>query len=454
MKKVLGYMLVFLLIFQVFASFSLAATTPIAWGDTKQANYDTSIPGTGIFWSDPLGKGGMNLATGKMTPGKDADIAFSLDGSYLGANGIVDLGEVDFKSVVGDQEIDILTMVDAIPGHVYLIKCADGSVAKLKMFQNENSIISIEYAIEGKQQSVPIIALSSIKIAQPLKYSAKPLALKVIATYSNKKTAEIKDSVTWKSNNTNVAKVSSSGVVTFTGKPGKVTITATYKGKTASVTTTVGNVVKSLITSTKLAYNKKPVTITLTAIYADGKKQTITSGVVWKSSNIKVAKVSSKGVVTFTGQNGNVVITATYQGKTLSLKTTVSIKQDQTSLYTSLQGKWKLWISGAMLEYFYKDTGKYAGSVYTPGASNGTLTINKDGTYQLNNKKGKWRAANKGEVFNHPTSIILTKASLDGHDIAVTAHDSKKGSIKLMWDSKGKYTDGSKIWIYSSEGYK
>jgi hypothetical protein len=453
MKKILSYILVFLLIFQGHASFSLAATTPVSWGDTKQANYDTSIPGTGIFWSDPLGKGGMNLATGKMTNGKDADIAFSNDGSDLGANGIVDLGEVDFNSVVGDQEIGILTMVDAIPGHVYLIKRADGSVAKLKMLQHENSIISIEYALEGKQQSIPL-TLSSIKIAQPLKYSPKPVTLKVIATYSNKKTAEIKDSVTWKSNNSNVAKVTYTGVVTFTGKPGKVTITAAYKGKTASVTTTVGNVVKSLITSTKLAYNKKPVTIALTAIYADGKKQTIKSGVVWKSSNIKVAKVSSKGVVTFTGQNGNVVITATYQGKTLSLKTTVSIKQDQTSLYTSLQGKWKLWISGTMLEYFYKDTGKYAGSVYTPGASNGTLTINKDGTYQLNNKKGKWRVANKGEVFNHPTSIILTKASIDGHDIAVTAHDSKKGSIKLMWDSKGKYTDGSKIWIYSSEGYK
>jgi hypothetical protein len=454
MKKILSFMLVFLLIFQGFASFSLAATTAIAWGDTKHANYDTSIPGTSIFWSDPLGKGGMNLATGKMTTGKDADIAFSFDGSDLGASGIVDLGEVEFNSVDGDQVFGNLTIIDAIPGHVYLIKRADGSMAKLKMLQHENSIISIEYALEGKQQSLPIIALSSIKIAQPLKYSAKPLALKVIATYSNKKTAEIKDSVTWKSNNSNVAKVNTNGVVTFTGKPGKVTISATYKGKTASVTTTVGNVVKSLITSTKLAYNKKPVTITLTAIYADGKKQTITSGVVWKSSNIKVAKVSSKGVVTFTGQNGNVVITATYQGKTMSLKTTVSIKQDQTSLYTSLQGKWKLWISGTMLEYFYKDTGKYAGSVYTPGASNGTLTINKDGTYQLNNKKGKWRVANKGEVFNHPTSIILTNASIDGHDIAVTAHDSKKGYIKLMWDSKGKYTDGSKIWIYSSEGYK
>ena len=40
------------------------------------------------------------------------------------------------------------------------------------------------------------------------------------------------------------------------------------------------------------------------------------------------------------------------------------------------------------------------------------------------------------------------------YDIAVTAHDRKKGYIKLMTDSKGKYTDGSKIWIFGAEGYK
>jgi hypothetical protein len=33
----------FLLIFQGLASLSLAATTPVSWGDTKQANYDTAF---------------------------------------------------------------------------------------------------------------------------------------------------------------------------------------------------------------------------------------------------------------------------------------------------------------------------------------------------------------------------------------------------------------------------
>jgi hypothetical protein len=444
-------LLILLLVFQCFSWTGVAST--FTWEATKQANYDTSVPGTGIFWSDPLDLGGMNLATGKMTKGKDADIAFSLDGSDLGANAVKDLGEVDFNKIDENQDIGPLTMVDAIPGHIYLIKRADASIAKLRILQHENSVISIEYALLGVQKP-PVKILSSIKIAQAFKYSPTPVALKVVGTYIDKTIAEVKEPITWKSNNLNVAKVSSKGVVTFTSKPGKVTITATYKGKNTSVTTTVGNVVKSLTTSTKLTYKTKPVTIVLTANYGDGKKKVVKSGVVWKSSNPTVAKVSSTGVVTFTGQNGNVTITATYQGRTLSLKTTVALKQDPVKQAASFLGKWKLWIPGAMLEYFYIDTGKYAGSVYTPGASNGILTINKDGTYQLNSKKGKWRAANKREVFNHPTSIILTKASQDGHDMAVTAHDSKKGYIKLMWDSKGKYTDGSKIWIYSSEGFR
>jgi hypothetical protein len=96
-------LLILLLVFQCFSWTGVAST--FIWEATKQANYDTSVPGTAIFWSDPLGQGGMNLATGKMTKGKDADIAFSLDGSDLGANAVKDLGEVDFKSIDGNQEI-------------------------------------------------------------------------------------------------------------------------------------------------------------------------------------------------------------------------------------------------------------------------------------------------------------------------------------------------------------
>ncbi|MBS4201241.1 hypothetical protein KHA93_16510 [Bacillus sp. FJAT-49732] len=439
-------LLVFLLVLQSFSTLSFAAMTSVSWGGTKQADYDTSIPGTKLLWSDPLSNGGMNLKTGAMTRGRDADVAFSSDGTDIGANEIVDLGTVEFDSVNQFQNSGFQQLIQAVPGHVYMIKRMDGTVAKLKIISQVNSVVSFKYALEKSSDDQPP-QVTSIKFKETLRYSPTPVSLSIIAKYSDKTTAVVKgDSVKWKSNNTNVAKVNSKGSITFSGKPGKVTITATYKGKVASATTTVGNVVKSLSTTTKLAYTKKPIKITVIATYMNGKKVKLKSGVVWKSNNTKVAKVNSNGVVTFTGKNGNVTITATYQGKKLTLKTTVA----RVDPY---YGKWKLWIPGTMIDYFYKGTGNYAGSDYTKGAAKGSLTIMKDGTYTLNGKKGKWRVAKKGEVFNHPVSIILLKA-VNNDDIAVTAHDRKKGYIKLMTDSKGKYTDGSKIWIFGAEGYK
>jgi hypothetical protein len=660
MRKLLSSFLVFLLIFQGFASFSFAASTPVSWGDTEQANYDTSVPGTTLIWTDPLSQGGMDLHTGTMTRNRAAaDIVFTWDGGDIGAEGIYDLGAVDFNSVDEIEDSGYEQLIEAVPGHVYIIKLVDGSVAKLKIVRNLNSFISLQYALGEATQELPdgeqvtydmdipgvifinsdptsqgglnfsdgqmtenkaetdiaiysddigsrgiidlgkvdmnsisssdipdtgfskfanlqtghvyltvthdggfvvfyvagiyattvdlvyqfievdpvddpindpvdepmlesikiegtnsvdfkpitlsvvgtldngetveipsedviwsvnnkalgtvssngvltftkkpglltvtasyeglvsqitydVYVLSSIKIAQTLKYSPTPVGLSVIATYSNKKGALIKgELVKWKSSNTKVATVTSKGLLTFTGNSGKVTITATFGGKTTSSTITVGNVVKSLSTTTKLAYNKKPITIALTATYSDGKKVKLTKGVVWKSSNTKVAKVSSTGVVTFTGQNGAVTITATYQGRTLTLKTTVSLKADPLKAYEAYFSKWKLWIPGGVT---------YDGFL-VPGAKNGTLTINKDGTYLLNNKKGKWRAAKSDEVFENPVSIVLINAG-GTYDIAVAPHNSKNGYIKLLADSKGKWNDGSKIWIYLCEGYK
>lgn len=444
--KRLGSLLVFLLAFFCFSTVGFAEA--ISWGETKKANYDTSIPGIKLPWSGPLSLGGMNLETGKMTRGTDADVAFSPDGAEIGANGIVDLGEMKFDSVNQIPDRDFQQLIEAKQGNVYFIKRKNGTMAKLQITSHSNSVITFNYALEKSSAQPPkppeSPQVTSIKFKEKLKYRSTPVSLSIIANYSDKTKATVKgSSVKWASNNKKVATVSSKGKVSFTGNPGKVTITATYKGKKASATTTVG--IKKLSTTTKLKYSKKPIKINVTATYMNGKKVKPKSGVVWKSSNKKVAKVSSKGVVTFTGKNGNVSITATYKGKKLTLKTTVA----RVDPY---YGKWKLWIPGTMVDYFYKN-GNYAGSKFNNGAYKGSLTINKGGTYNLNGKKGKWRVAKKGEVFNHPASIILLKAE-GKRDIAVTAHDRKKGYIKLMVDSKGKYTDGSKIWIFAAEGYK
>ena len=57
-------------------------------------------------------------------------------------------------------------------------------------------------------------------------------------------------------------------------------------------------------------------------IYTDDARQTLTSGVAWRSSEPNIATVSDAGVVTFV-RDGTVIVTATYQDKSGSVSVSV-----------------------------------------------------------------------------------------------------------------------------------
>ena len=116
----------------------------------------------------------------------------------------------------------------------------------------------------------------------------KTLTLKATVTPS-----DLADkSVTWKSSNTAVATVTSKGKVTGV-KAGTATITCTSNatGKKATCKVTVGYV---KLNQTE-AILEKYKTMTLTATVYPSKLEDKT--VTWKSSNTKVATVTSKGKV-------------------------------------------------------------------------------------------------------------------------------------------------------------
>jgi len=121
--------------------------------------------------------------------------------------------------------------------------------------------------------------------------------------------------VTWVSNNTNVATVSASGLVTGVGA-GTATITATSEGKSGTATIMVNLAPVNTVTvlpnpsSTFVGF-----TTTLTATLKDANGNTLTGRTVtWQSSNTTVASVNSSGVVTGLAP-GTSTITATSEGK-------------------------------------------------------------------------------------------------------------------------------------------
>lgn len=120
--------------------------------------------------------------------------------------------------------------------------------------------------------------------------------------------ANAKGKVSWSSNNTSIATVSSSGKVTAKNA-GTATITGTVDGTKITSKVTV------------LKMNKESLTLSLNqtgTLKVDGTNSDIT----WSSSNKDVATVSKSGKVT-TKDIGTATITASVDGKTFTSKITV-----------------------------------------------------------------------------------------------------------------------------------
>lgn len=174
-----------------------------------------------------------------------------------------------------------------------------------------------------KVSKITITTTTSNKIA-----TGKKVTLKATVTPSN----AYNKGVTWKSSNTKVATVSSSGVVTTKKKMGgkTVTITATAKdgsGKKASYKIYVkkGIVKKVYISGVKSVKAGKKLYLKGKTSASAGANRTLK----WSSNNTKYAKVSSKGTVTTykAGKKKSVKITArAVDGSGKSKTVTIKIK--------------------------------------------------------------------------------------------------------------------------------
>ena len=174
-----------------------------------------------------------------------------------------------------------------------------------------------------KVSKITITTTTSNKIA-----TGKKVTLKATVIPSN----AYNKGVTWKSSNTKVATVSSSGVVTTKKKMGgkTVTITATAKdgsGKKASYKIYVkkGIVKKVYISGVKSVKAGKKLYLKGKTSASAGANRTLK----WSSSNTKYAKVSSKGTVTTykAGKKKSVKITArAVDGSGKSKTVTIKIK--------------------------------------------------------------------------------------------------------------------------------
>jgi len=124
-------------------------------------------------------------------------------------------------------------------------------------------------------------------------------------------------SVTWKSKDTNIAKINTNGKVS-TVKAGTTKMTAKYKGKTYTFSVKVKNPTLRATKKTLKcgdSYTQK--------LYTASKNVINASNIKFSSSNTKVATVSSKGVIK-AKKPGSATISLKYKGKIF--KSTIAVK--------------------------------------------------------------------------------------------------------------------------------
>lgn len=196
--------------------------------------------------------------------------------------------------------------------------------ATITVKANDGSNISASCSVTVTQNKVLVTGLSLSRTKAEM-FVDETLTLSVTAYPSN---ATNKD-VTWSSSNTNVATVSSSGVVTAKSA-GTATITAKANdgsGITASCTITV---TQKTVLVTKVSLSKTTAelvvgeTLTLTATVSPS--DATNKNVTWSSSNTSVASVDNNGRVTALSTGEAIITVKADGGDNVTNRCTIVVK--------------------------------------------------------------------------------------------------------------------------------
>ena len=277
----------------------------------------------------------------------------------------------------------------------------------------------------------------------------------------------IDKSVTWSSNNTSVATVSTAGTVTAKAVGSAViTVRTNDGGKTATCNVTV-----SPISVTGVSLNKYSVSMyendSETLIATVSPANATNKAVTWSSSNYAVANVNSAGQVTAMAA-GTAVITATTVDGGYTANCSVTVQSDPYgAVDLGLSVKWASYNVGS-------SSVTAVGGYYMWGDPNGTgqpfeftppSVSSISGTqYDIARRKwgGNWRIPTRAEINELYSNCSFTNTTVNG--VAVLKVTGPSGaSIYLPYTGYGMPDDGpvgtvtvtdkSKVYMMSAESY-
>ncbi len=240
--------------------------------------------------------------------------------------------------------------------------------------------------------------------------TVSPAAASVQAGQTQQLTATLKDAngnvltgrtVTWSSNNTTVATVNGTGLVTAK-VTGSATITATSEGQSGTASVTVTPVPVASVTVTPASGSVAVgSTLQLTATPRDANGNPLTGRTItWQSSNATVASVNGSGLVSGVAAGGPVTITATSEGQSGMSAVTVTtssggaqfghvfVVTEENTDYVDVTSSSMPYLTGLAQQYglatqYYANTHPSIGNYFE--LSTGQVLTNNDGSSTIEN---------------------------------------------------------------------
>ncbi|PSW44245.1 hypothetical protein C0W40_08480, partial [Photobacterium leiognathi subsp. mandapamensis] len=151
-------------------------------------------------------------------------------------------------------------------------------------------------------------------------YSGGQLSLAAEGTYSDGSTLPLTNKVTWYSSDVDIAQIDDKGILTGLNT-GSVDVKASYEGIesniinvriTDAILSSIAISIKSLSPDASI-YSGGKLSFAAEGIYSDGSTSPLTNEVTWHSSDVDIAQIDDKGILT--GVNtGTVEVKASYEG--------------------------------------------------------------------------------------------------------------------------------------------
>jgi len=274
------------------------------------------------------------------------------------------------------------------------------------------------------------------------------VTLHAMGSYSDGSSKDLSSSVTWASSNSNVATVSTSGVVTGVAS-GAASITAKSGTFTSSAAITVSGGTSVTLSAIAISPASPSIPInttqqlTATGSYSDGSSRDLTSLVTWSSSTIANATVDAAGVVSGIAA-GTATITATLGSVSKSTSVTVtaptitsiSVTPDDLTLAIGIDQQFT-----ASANYSDGSVQDLVGGVTWTSSTTSVASIDNNGLAAILAAGATTITATVGS-FTDSTTITVVPAHLTSLTISPATVSIAAGT-QQQFTATGNFDDGS-----------